>query len=98
MPRDTTAQFTIGSLEIRNGGRFEWRGGTIYAGDAMGALSGGTAEIWDGRFVTSATSTGTNGSAMIMRNDRLAGDTIVHSVVLDSLNPLTAAPVVFSRN
>ena len=99
MPRDAQAQFAIGSLEVQNGGRFEWRGGAIYAGDAMGCLSGGTAELFAGRFVTTSTGTNTgNASAMVMRNDRLATDVISHGITLDSLNPTTAGGIIFSRN
>ena len=99
LPRDTGAQFLIGSLDVQNGGRFEWRGGTIYAADAMGCSIGGTAEIFAGRFVTTSTSSNTtNASAMVMRNDGAPNDVICHGVILDSLNPTTSAPVVFSRN
>ena len=98
-PRDTAAQFLINSLDVQAGGRFEWRGGTIHAGDPMGCSIGGTAEIFAGRFVTTSTvSNTTNASAMVMRNDGAPDDVICHGVILDSLNPTTAAPVVFSRN
>lgn len=98
-PRDTVSQFLIGSLDVQNGGRFEWRGGTIYAGDAMGCSIGGTAEIFAGRFVTTSLLTNTtSSSAMVMRNDGLPDDVICHGVTLDSLNPTSSAPVVFSRN
>ena len=100
MPRDSVAQFTIGSLDVQNGGRFEWRGGTIYAGDAMGCSIGGTAEIFAGSFVTISQNFNntTNASAMVMRNDGTPDDVICHGVTLDSLHPTTSAPVVFSRN
>ena len=97
--RDSAAQFLINSLDVQSGGRFEWRGGTIYAADAMGCSIGGTAEIFAGTFVTTSTLTNTtNASAMVMRNDGLPDDVICHGVTLDSLNPTSAAPVVFSRN
>ena len=99
LPRDANPQFTIGSLEVQNGGLFEWKGGNIYAGDAMGCLSGGRAEIFAGRFITTSTNTNTgNASAMVMRNDRLSTDVISHGITLDSLNPTTAGGVIFSRN
>ena len=99
MPNDSSAQFLINSLDVRSGGRFEWRGGNIYAGDAMGCSIGGTAELFAGTFITTSTLTNTtNSSAMVMRNDGLPNDVISHNIILDSLNPTTAAPVVFSRN
>ena len=98
MPKDTTAQSTVNSLSV-NGGRFEWYGGTIYSGDAMGCNAGSTAEIFAGRFVTTSILTNTTAaSAMVMRNDGDPNDVISHGVELDSLNPATSAPIVFSRN
>ena len=98
MPKDATAQSVVNSLTI-NGGRFEWRGGTIYAGDAMGCNIGATAEIFAGRFVTTSVQTNTTAaSAQVMRNDGDPNDVISHGVELDSLNPAFSAPVVFSSN
>ena len=65
----------------------------------MGCSIGGTAEIFGGTFVTTSTSGNTtNASAMVMRNDGLPDAVICHGVILDSLNPTSSAPVVFSRN
>ena len=41
---------------------------------------------------------GTNGSAMVMRNDGDPSDVIIHDIILDSYFPSVTAPVIFSTN